>query len=86
MNRNDTTFDNYCTLTDRDFRDVRGDHGGLQVGGEGRRGSVHQHGADVVQQFLSSILGRLKVEQGRVIVDEVSVNRAVEECLIVEDV
>lgn len=58
----------------------------FKLSGQRRARAVHQNRADVIEQLLRSILARLEPEELRVLVDEVRIDDAVEELLILEDV
>lgn len=68
------------------FGHVRVDVGWLQAGGQRGRGAIDQDQAQVVEQFLGSILGRRQREQLRILVDEVRVDGAVDKFLIFQHV
>ena len=61
-------------------------HGGLEGRSQGRARSVHEHLAQIVQQLLRPVLGGPVLEQLRVLVDEVGVDRAREELLVLQHV
>lgn len=58
----------------------------FKLSSQRRARTVYQNRADVIEQLLRSILARLEPEELRVLVDEVRVDDAVEELLILEDV
>lgn len=57
-------------FTSRCFWRNHVDRGRLNVRHQGRGGTIHQDCAQIVEQFLGSILRRLKVEELRVLVNE----------------
>ena len=58
----------------------------FEVGGQRSGGAVHQHLSNVIQQFLGSILRRSELEELWVLIDEVRVDRAVQELLVLQHV
>ena len=67
-------------------RHVRHNVCGQQAGGKRSLWPVDEHVADVVKQFLGAVLTARKVEELRVLIDEVSVDVTREELLVFEDV
>lgn len=73
-------------VTCRSLRHVRLDFGGLVGRGQRSGRPVHQHLSQIIQQFLRPVLRGRELEQIRVLVDEVRVDGAVEELLVLQHV
>ena len=61
-------------------------HGRLEGRSQRRARSVHEHLAQIAEQLLGPVLGGPVLEQLRVLVDEVGVDRAREELLVLQHV
>ena len=58
----------------------------LQWSGQRRHRPVHDHVRQIYQQFLSAVLGGLKLKQLRVVVDEVGVDLVSEKMFVLQHI